>query len=40
MKIRESGAVMFARYDPPWKPGILRRNEVLIPVDPKTIPEL
>jgi hypothetical protein len=40
MAVRENGAVMFARYDPPWKPGILRRNEVLIPVDPATIPEL
>jgi hypothetical protein len=40
MNVRETGDVMFARYDPPWKPGILRRNEVLIPVDPSTIPEL
>jgi len=37
MNVRETGDVMFARYDPPWKPGILRRNEVLIPVDPSTI---
>jgi hypothetical protein len=40
MAVRETGAVMFARYDPPWKPGILRRNEVLIPVDPATIPPM
>jgi hypothetical protein len=40
MNVRETGDVMFARYDPPWKPGILRRNEVLIPVNPSTIPEL
>ncbi|CAB4625842.1 MAG: heme-binding protein [Actinobacteria bacterium] len=40
MAVRETGAVMFARYDPPWKPGILRRNEVLIPVDAATIPPL
>ena len=40
MNIREDGDVMFARYDPPWKPGILRRNEVLIPVVRSTIPEL
>ena len=39
MAVRETGAVMFARYDPPWKPGFLRRNEVLIPVDAATIPK-
>lgn len=27
------GETLFARYDPPWKPGFLRRNEVLIPID-------
>jgi hypothetical protein len=35
----ETGPVMFARYDPPWKPGFLRRNEVLVPVDRKTVPK-
>jgi len=24
------GDVFYARYDPPWKPGILRRNEAII----------
>ncbi len=24
------GAPYFARYDPPWKPGFLRRNEALV----------
>ncbi|MFM8156379.1 MAG: SOUL family heme-binding protein [Actinomycetes bacterium] len=28
----ESGTPVWARYDPPWKPWFLRRNEVLIPV--------
>ena len=36
--VRVTGPAMFARYDPPWKPGFLRRNDVLIPVDPATIP--
>lgn len=26
------GDPVFARFDPPWKPGFLRRNEVLLPV--------
>lgn len=29
-----SGELRVAYYDPPWTPGLLRRNEVLIPVDP------
>lgn len=28
----ESGPVVWARYDPPWKPWFMRRNEVLIDV--------
>lgn len=28
----ETGPPVWARYDPPWKPWFLRRNEVLIPV--------
>lgn len=28
----EAGAPVWARYDPPWKPWFLRRNEVLIDV--------
>ncbi|MFC4145735.1 SOUL family heme-binding protein [Micromonospora mangrovi] len=27
-----AGAVRYARFDPPWKPWFLRRNEVLLPV--------
>ena len=26
------GEPIWARYDPPWKPWFLRRNEVLVPV--------
>jgi hypothetical protein len=26
------GSLYFARFDPPWKPGFLKRNEVLIRV--------
>ncbi|WP_200211266.1 SOUL family heme-binding protein [Micromonospora coerulea] len=26
------GAVRYARFDPPWKPWFLRRNEVLLPI--------
>ena len=37
-KISVVGDAMFARYDPPWKPGFLRRNEILIPIDAATIP--
>jgi hypothetical protein len=29
-----AGKTVFARYDPPFKPWFLRRNEVLIPVAP------
>ena len=36
--VSEIGPVMFARYDPPWKPGFLRRNEVLVSIDPASIP--
>ncbi|SCE69207.1 SOUL family heme-binding protein [Micromonospora mirobrigensis] len=27
-----TGAVRYARFDPPWKPWFLRRNEVVLPV--------
>jgi hypothetical protein len=27
-----TGGVFYARYDPPWKPGLLRRNEALVDV--------
>lgn len=29
------GPTIYARYDPPWVPGILRRNELLVPLAPK-----
>ena len=32
--LRPAGKPMWARYDPPWKPWFLRRNEVLIAVEP------
>jgi hypothetical protein len=28
--LKADGDVFYARYDPPWKPGILRRNEAII----------
>jgi SOUL heme-binding protein len=31
-KLKILGAPQFAYYDPPFKPGFLRRNEVMIPV--------
>jgi len=30
-KLQEAGTPFSAYYDPPWTPGFLRRNEVLIP---------
>ena len=30
--ITVNGQVRIARFDPPWKPGFLRHNEVLLPV--------
>ena len=30
--LRSSGKPTFAYYNPPWTPGFLRRNEVLIPL--------
>jgi hypothetical protein len=30
--LKTSGAAMFARYDPPWKPWFLRTNEIQIEV--------
>jgi hypothetical protein len=29
---RASGEPRWARYDPPWKPWFMRRNEVIVPV--------
>lgn len=31
--IATSGPIRIARFDPPWKPGFLRHNEVVIPVE-------
>jgi hypothetical protein len=31
-KLTPSGSVYFARFDPPWKPGFLRHNEVLVAI--------
>ncbi len=36
--IAPEGKTLFARYDPPWKPGFLRRNEVLIPISRSAVP--
>ena len=32
-KMKASGEASWARYDPPFKPWFLRRNEILIPVE-------
>lgn len=35
-----SGPAITARYDPPWKPGFARRNEILVPIkDPENTKE-
>ena len=31
-KINTAGAMKIARFDPPWKPGFMRHNEVIIPI--------
>lgn len=31
-RIEVTGAMQIARFDPPWKPGFLRHNEVVIPI--------
>jgi hypothetical protein len=31
-KLVATGEPVFAHYDPPWTPGFMRRNEVMIPV--------
>jgi len=31
--ITAEGSVRIARFDPPWKPGFLRHNEVILPVE-------
>ncbi len=32
-KLKPSGEASWARYDPPFKPWFMRRNEILIPVE-------
>ncbi len=34
-KLTPRGDAFFAYYNPPWTLGPLRRNEVLIPIEPK-----
>lgn len=34
-KLKEDGAPFSAYYDPPWTPGFMRRNEVLVPITPE-----
>ena len=31
--LKPTGPVRIARFDPPWKPGFMRHNEVIIPID-------
>lgn len=31
-ELKPAGPVRIARFDPPWKPGFLRHNEVIIPI--------
>ncbi len=33
-ELRASGPITLAQYDPPWTPWFMRRNEVLVPVEP------
>lgn len=33
-QLTAAGAAFSAYYDPPWTPGFMRRNEVLIPIQP------
>jgi hypothetical protein len=35
--LEADGPAIYARYDPPFKPWFLRRNEVLIPVEPSVV---
>lgn len=31
-QLKAAGPVRIARFDPPWKPGFMRHNEVIIPI--------
>ena len=31
--ITPNGVIRVARFDPPWKPGIARHNEVIVPIE-------
>jgi hypothetical protein len=33
--LRPLGPARYARFDPPWKPWMLRRNEVVVPIEPR-----
>jgi len=37
-RVTPDGPAVFARYDPPFKPWFLRRNEVMIPVKTEAVP--
>lgn len=37
--LRAHGAPIFARFDPPWKPGFLKYNEVIQPVASAAVPQ-
>ena len=32
--LRPDGLVTLAQYNPPWTPWFMRRNEVMVPVEP------
>jgi hypothetical protein len=31
-QLKPAGPMRIARFDPPWKPGFMRHNEVIIPI--------
>jgi hypothetical protein len=31
--IQSTGKVRIARFDPPWKPGFIRHNELVVPIN-------
>ena len=32
-QLKPTGPMRIARFDPPWKPGFMRHNEVIIPIE-------